>query len=92
MQSTSTITTWYVQQEVRSVKAILTEYDYLAPETEIKGEKEAEKKPKMLGKMEWFEHPARVVQNSVKPESQAESAKTAVATQANVRMEELLTL
>ena len=25
----------------------------------------------MLGKMEWFEHPARVVQNGVKPETQA---------------------
>ncbi|MEO5881183.1 MAG: type VI secretion system tip protein TssI/VgrG, partial [Caldimonas sp.] len=88
MQSTSTITTWYVQQEARSVKTLLTEYDYLAPATEIKGEKEAEKKPEILGKMEWFEHPARVVQNSVKPDAQ--SAATAATQQAKVRMEELL--
>ncbi len=90
MPPTSTITTWYVQQEVRSVKTLLTEYDYLAPTTEIKGEANAKKPPKMLGKMEWFEHPARVVQNGVKPEAQA--AKTAVTQQAKVRMEELLSL
>jgi type VI secretion system secreted protein VgrG len=90
MLSTSTITTWYVQQEVRSVKTLLTEYDYLAPTEEIKGEGNAEKKPKMLGKMEWFEHPARVVQNGVKPEAQP--AKTLVTQQAKVRMEELLSL
>ena len=31
MQDEATITTWFVQEEARSVKAVLGEYDYLAP-------------------------------------------------------------
>ena len=68
MTSEPTIMNWHVQKEVRTAKTMLTDYDFLAPETEIEGTKDAKKPPKMLGKMEWFEHPARVVQNGVKPE------------------------
>lgn len=114
LQTDATIMNWTSQEEARSVKAVLTEYDYLAPATEIKGEKKADPPPppagglaagaaaavglgggaggaqKMLGSMEWFEHPAYVVQNGVKLETT--SAATAVTKRATVRMEELATL
>ena len=90
MQTESTITDWHVQQEARSIKTVLTEYDYLAPTTKIEGTKDAEKKPEKLGKMEWFEHPALVVQNSAKPDPQP--ASNPVSQRAGVRMEELVTL
>jgi type VI secretion system secreted protein VgrG len=45
MKSSPTMTGWHVQQEVRSLKTTLTEYDYLAPTTAIKGEKEADPPP-----------------------------------------------
>jgi type VI secretion system secreted protein VgrG len=90
MQSGATITTWTVQEEARSVKAVVTEYDYLAPTTAIKGEKDAPKPPEKLGKMEWFEHPALVVQNSVKPDPV--DAATPATNRATVRMEELVAL
>ncbi len=43
--SVPTMVGWHVQQEARSVKATLTEYDYLAPATKIKGEKKADPPP-----------------------------------------------
>ena len=49
MQSTPTMVGWHVQQEVRSVKTTLTEYDYLAPTTAIKGEKKADLPPPVSG-------------------------------------------
>jgi len=82
-----TIMNWYVQEEVRTAELALTEYDYLTPATKNEGTAKAKKAPKMLGKMDWFEHPARVVQNGIKPEFT--SAKTAIADRATVRMEEL---
>jgi type VI secretion system secreted protein VgrG len=82
-----TIMNWYMQEEVRTAELALTEYDFLAPTTKNEGTAKAKKPSKMLGKMDWFEHPARVVQNSIKPETQ--SAKTAIADRATVRMEEL---
>jgi type VI secretion system secreted protein VgrG len=51
MKSTPTMTGWHVQQEVRSVKTTLTEYDYLAPTTEIKGEKKADPPPTPKGSL-----------------------------------------
>ena len=90
MTADPSLTTWYVQQEVRSAKTVLTEYDFLAPTTKIEGTNEAKDKPEMLGKMEWFEHPARVVQNSVKDETQP--AANVVKDRAEVRMQELLSL
>jgi len=88
MTSEPTIMGWHVQKEVRTAKTMLTDYDFLDPETDIEGTDEAKEPPEMLGKMEWFEHPARVVQNGVKPEKQ--DAKTAVKQRATVRLEELL--
>lgn len=113
LQTDATIMSWYSQEEARSVKAVLTEYDYLAPATEIKAEKKAEPPPpaaggalggaiaavtggggaaeqNKLGSMEWFEHPAYVVQNSAKPD--ANSASTAATQRAKVRMEERTSL
>jgi type VI secretion system secreted protein VgrG len=90
MESTTTITNWHFQEEVRPIKTVLTAYDYLAPATEIKGEKDAPSPPKKVGTMEWFEHPALVVQNSVKEVTQ--SAATAVTQRAKVRYEELAAL
>ena len=85
-----TIMNWQVQKEVRTAKTVLTDYDFLEPKKEIKGDKEAkEKLADKLGNMEWFEHPARVVQNGVKPEYQS-AAEKAVGQRATVRMEELL--
>ena len=49
MESTATMVGWHVQQEARSVKTTLTEYDYLAPTTKIKGEKKADPPPPMKG-------------------------------------------
>ena len=93
MTADPTVITWYVQQEVRTAKTVLTEYDFLAPKPLIEGKDEAKEPPKMLGKMEWFEHPARVVQNAIKPDAQSASSVTSEAKQrASVRMEELLSL
>lgn len=116
LQTDATIMSWYSQEEARSVKAVLTEYDYLAPATAIKGEKEADPPPppaggglagaaagaiglgggggggqQKLGSMEWFEHPAHVVQNSAKPDANTASA-TAAKQRSKVRMEELVAL
>ena len=90
MQSDATITTWHVQEEARAAKAIVSEYDYLAPTTKIEGTKLNSKAPEKLGKMEWFEHPALVVQNSAKPDAQP--ATTPASDRAGVRMEELASL
>ncbi len=110
LQTDATIMNWISQEEARSVNAVLTEYDYLAPATEIKGEKKSDPPPppggglvgslvgaaggggdqRKLGSMEWFEHPAYVVQNSAKPEMT--SAATPATKRAAVRMEELVSL
>ena len=87
MSPDPTVTAWYMQEEVRTTETILTEYDYLTPTTENKGTGKAKTTPKMLGKMDWFEHPARVVQNGIKPEFQAVTKP--IADRAVVRMEEL---
>ena len=88
MSSEPTILNWHVQRDVRTAKAMLTDYDFLDPETAIEGTDEAKEPPEMLGEMEWFEHPARVVQNGVKPEKT--DAASAVKKRATVRLEELM--
>ena len=88
MQSGPTITRWHVQEEARAIKTVLTEYDYLDPATPVTAETEfADKIDEPLGEMEWFEHQALVVQNSVEPEKQ--DASSALSKRAEVRMEEL---
>ncbi len=87
MSDEPTITAWYVQQEVRTAETILTEYDFLAPATKNEGTAKAKEPPEMLGKMDWFEHPARVVQNAIKPDTQP--VTTPIKQRATVRMEEL---
>ncbi|MCE9660229.1 MAG: type VI secretion system tip protein VgrG [Burkholderiales bacterium] len=87
MSEEPTITAWYMQQEVRTAETILTEYDFLAPATKNEGTAKAKEPPEMLGKMDWFEHPARVVQNAIKPDAQP--VTTPIKQRATVRMEEL---
>ena len=87
MSDEPTIIAWYMQQEVRAAETILTEFDFLAPATKNEATVKAKEPPEMLGKMDWFEHPARVVQNSVKPDAQP--ATTPLKQRATVRMEEL---
>jgi type VI secretion system secreted protein VgrG len=91
MTSAPTVMAWHVQQEVRSAKVILRDYDFLDPATTIEGTEAAKKPPEMLGNMEWFEYPAKVVQNRIKPDKDTKSADAA-AQRAKVRIEELLTL
>ena len=45
MQSDATITDWHVQEDARSIKVTLTEYDYLAPDALVTGDKEADPPP-----------------------------------------------
>ena len=90
MKKETTLTNWFTQQEARSISTVLTEYDYLAPATKIEGKKTAAKKPEKLGSLEWFEHPAYVVQNSAKPD--ATPAATPASQRAAVRLEELVSL
>ena len=87
MSDEPTIVAWYVQQEVRAAETIMTEFDFLAPATKNEATVKAKEPPEMLGKMDWFEHPARVVQNGVKPDSQP--VDTPLKQRATVRMEEL---
>lgn len=87
MSDEPTITAWYTQQEVRVAETMLTEYDFLAPATKNEGKATAKEPPEMLGKMDWFEHPARIVQNSIKPDHQ--TVDNPMTQRAKVRMEEL---
>jgi type VI secretion system secreted protein VgrG len=88
MQSAPTITRWHVQEEVRAIKTVLTEYDYLDPQAAIKGEHDFKDKiGEPFGKMEWFEHPGLVVQNGA--EEEKKDAASDITKRAEVRMEEL---
>ncbi|MGZ5157604.1 MAG: type VI secretion system Vgr family protein [Caldimonas sp.] len=90
MKEEHTITDWQVQEEARTGKTTLTEYDYLAPTTEIKGEDSADDPADGMDDIEWYEHPALVVQNSAKPDQQ--DASTPATNRAKVRMGELVSL
>ncbi len=89
MADTETITRWNVHHEVRSIKTVLTEFDYLDPTNrDIKGQLDFSKKLSTpIGPMEWFEHPARVVQNSAK--ATATPATTPIGNRAKARMGEV---
>jgi type VI secretion system secreted protein VgrG len=85
----SCIMNWHKQGDVRSVKATVRDFDYQAVATQVEQSKSAlpTAATAKLGDGEWFEYPARAVQNQVKPQSQP---ATAAATQvAKVRLEEL---
>ena len=84
-----TITNWLVQEEVRSVKATVRDYDYLASATKIEQEKAVRPThgTAKLGTGEVYEYPAEVVQDQVKPASQP--ATTAATQRAKVAMERL---
>ena len=90
MKEEHTVTDWQVQEEARTGKTMLTEYDYLAPTTDIKGEDSADDPADGMDDIEWYEHPALVVQNSAKPDKQ--DAATAATNRAKVRMGELISL
>jgi type VI secretion system secreted protein VgrG len=78
MKYSWTAINWRVAQEARSAKAVVQDFDYLAPTTKIEGEAEAKgKKIAKLGDAEVFEFTGKAVQNSVKEESQpsADAAK-----------------
>lgn len=89
MQENETVTRWNFHEEVRSIKTVVTEYDYLDPTNRnIKGELDFTKKiASPIGPMEWFEHPARVVQNSAK--AVKTDASTPIRNRAKSRMEEV---
>ena len=63
----------------RAARRVLTEYDYLDSGDRDRGRdvKSERAEHERLGKMEWFEHPGRVVQNRAKPDAQpaADAAK-----------------
>jgi type VI secretion system secreted protein VgrG len=90
MKSATTMLNWQHTEEARSAKALVSDRDYLAPSTKIEADARAAKPPSKVGKMEWFEHPANVVQNSQKPDAQ--SASSAATQKARVLMEELVSL
>ena len=71
---------WATQEEVRSVKAVVGDHDYLASTTAITANKQTTNAPaRKLGDLEVFEFPAHVVQNSAGPDAKP---ATAAATQA----------
>lgn len=92
LKTIHTITDWHVQEEVRSVKATVRDYDYLASTTQIEQTKSA--KPTAatakLGSGEVYTFPAGVVQDQVKPDAQP--AASAATQRAKVLMEELFSL
>jgi type VI secretion system secreted protein VgrG len=85
------MTSWEHREEARSVKAIVSDRDYIAPTTDIKGDKSHAKPPKKVGKMEWFEHPGAHVNNSQKDTADAKASSN-VSQKAKMVMEELTSL
>jgi type VI secretion system secreted protein VgrG len=90
MKSAATMINWEHREEARSVKALVSDRDYLAPTTKIEADKAAAKPPAKVGKMEWFEHPANVVQNSAKPD--VKPSASAATQKATVLIEELTSM
>jgi len=89
-RDTAGIVGWMSQEEARSVKAVVSDYDYLSSTTDITASKPTAKPPHKMGSMEWFEHPANVAQNSAK--EAAQPAGSAMTHRAGVRMEELVSM
>lgn len=92
LKHASTIMNWHAREEVRTVKVTLRDHDYLATTTQVEESKQAlpTAATAKLGDAEWYEYPARVVQNQKLPDSQ--SAATAATQQARVRLEEMQSL
>jgi type VI secretion system secreted protein VgrG len=84
----SSVMNWYSQQELRSIQSVVFDHDYLASATKVEATKAAkEPLPNKVGKMEWFDYPADVVQNQLKPD--AKPADTEATQRATVTMERL---
>jgi len=90
MKYSWTILNWRTGKEARSAKAVVRDYDYLAPTTEIKGEEVAKASTTKLGKAEVFEFPGDVVQNSAK--DAAQPADQAAKQRAKMLIQELNSL
>jgi len=88
----SCIMNWIKQEEVRTIKATARDYDYQAVATSVEHSTSAlpTAVTAKLGTAEWYEYPARAVQNQVKPASQP--ATPAVTQVSKVRLEELQSL
>jgi type VI secretion system secreted protein VgrG len=87
----STIVDWRTQEDARSAKVVVADHDYLATTTKIEANKPATKEAKKkIGKMEVYDYPTDVVQNSVKEETKPSTA--AATARAGVRIEELTSM
>jgi type VI secretion system secreted protein VgrG len=90
LQADATIIDWRSQEESRSVKAVVSDHDYLATTTKIESTQPAAKPGKKLGTMEVFEYTANVVQNGVK--DAAQPAASAADARSKVLIEELTSM
>lgn len=92
LQSDSSVMNWISSNELRSVKTVLFDHDYLDSATKIESTQPAKDPlPNKVGNMEIFEYPADTVQNQLKPEKYAKSAADTEA-RAKVTMERLVSL
>lgn len=90
--SDSTVMNWYSQKEMRSVKAVLHDHDYLDTATRIQSTESAkEALPNKVGTMEVFEYPADTVQNQKDPQKYANS-KDDTDARAKLTMERLVSM
>jgi type VI secretion system secreted protein VgrG len=88
----ATIMNWFVQEEARSAKVTVRDFDYLATKTKIEASESTSpmSATDKLGDAEIYAYPADVVQNQVKPEAQP--AATAATARAKVMLEGLNSL
>ena len=92
MQSKPTMIDWSHREEVRAVKAIVSDRDYIDPTTEIKADMAADAPPKSkVGKMEWYEHPAIPINNQAKDVKDSKSSDN-IKQKATVLVQELNSL
>ncbi|RZJ02404.1 MAG: type VI secretion system tip protein VgrG, partial [Rubrivivax sp.] len=78
LDGNSRLTGWHTLEEVRSTKAVVRDYDYLASGTEIEAKDSGSQSATtaVLGEAEIYEFPARAVQNQVAAKSKS-AAKAA---------------
>lgn len=92
LRNESRVMAWHSSKELRSVKTVLFDHDYLASATKIEVEQAAKDPlPQKVGKMEVFEYPADAVQNQLEPKAYA-NAKTDTEDRAKVAMERLVSM
>lgn len=92
LTSDSTVMNWISSNELRSVKSVLFDHDYLDSSTKIEVTQAADDPlPKKVGKMEVFDYPADTVQNQLKPEKYAKD-KADTEARAKVTMERLVSM